>query len=110
MIVGAADPLEGAALILMGSGMVVFSTWLNDQAHRVLVYRAWLFGMIAFGVAAMFVMSAMGGLGGKTGHSMWWALVLLPYPIGWLLEMANLIARGIERLRHRQAGCPTHAH
>ena len=103
LIVGAADPLEGAALILIGSGMVAFSTWLNRQAHRILVYRAWLFGMIAFGVSAMFVMSAMGGLGGKTGHSMWWALVLLPYPIGWLLEMANLIARGIEHVRHRQA-------
>lgn len=103
MVVGAADPLEGSVLILGGSGLVALSTWLGRQVRSVAVYRTWLFGMIAFGVVAMFVLSAMGGLGGKTGHSMWWALVLLPYPIGWLLEMANLIARGIERVRHRHA-------
>lgn len=103
MVIGAADPLEGSVLILGGSGLVALSTWLGQQGRNVAVYRTWLFGMIAFGVLALFVLSAMGGLGGKTGPSMWWALVLLPYPIGWLLEMANLIARGIERLRHRQA-------
>jgi hypothetical protein len=103
LIVGALDPLEGSVLILIGSALVALGTWLGNQARRLVIYRAWLFGMMAFGVVALFVMSAMGGLGGKTGHSMWWALVLLPYPIGWLLEVANLITQGIDQLRHRQA-------
>ena len=101
MIVGALDPLEGSVLILAGSGLVAFSSWLGNQARSVVIYRTWLFGMIAFGVIAMFGFSAVGGFGGQTGRSMWWALVLLPYPIGWLLEIASLIARGIDRLRHR---------
>ena len=104
MIVGALDPLEGSAVILAGSGLVTLGTWLSHREKALAIYRTWLFGMIAFGVLAMFVMSAMGGIGGKTGRSLWWALVLLPYPVGWLLNMANLIARGIERVRHRHAG------
>jgi hypothetical protein len=32
-------------------------------------------------------MSSFGGLGGRTGHSMWWALLLVPYPVGWLLGL-----------------------
>lgn len=101
MAIGAVDPLEGSVLILGGSGLVALSTWLGRQGRKVAVYRTWLFGMIAFGVLAMFVLSNMGGVGGKSGRSMWWLLVLLPYPIGWLLEMANLVSRGIERFRHR---------
>jgi hypothetical protein len=103
MIVGALDPLEGSVLILAGSGLVALATWLGDQARSLAVYPTWLFGMIAVGVITMFAFSAVGGFGGKTGRSMWWMLVLLPYPIGWLLEIANLIARGIDRLRHRHA-------
>lgn len=101
MIVGALDPLEGSVLILGGSGFVALASWLSGQPRNLVVYRTWLFGMIAIGVIALFGFSAVGGFGGNTGRSMWWALVLLPYPIGWLLEMANLVARGIVRLRHR---------
>ena len=103
MIVGMLDPLEGSVVILAGSGLVTLATWLGHQEKALAIYRTWLFGMIAFGVIAMFVISAMGGLGGKTGRSMWWGLVLLPYPFGWLLSMANLIARAIDRVRHRHA-------
>jgi hypothetical protein len=102
MIVGALDPLEGSIVILAGSGLAALGTWLAHQEKGLAIYRTWLFGMIAFGVIAMFVMSAMGGIGGATGRSMWWALVLLPYPVGWLLSIANLIARGIDRVRHHQ--------
>lgn len=104
MIVGAVDPLEGSVIILAGSGLVVLSTWFGHQPRELCIYRTCLFGMIAFGVIAMFAFSSVGGFGGKTGRSMWWALVLLPYPIGWILAIANLVARGIARVRHRHAG------
>jgi len=103
MIVGMLDPLEGSVVILAGSGLVTLATWLGQLEKPVAIYRTWLFGMIAFGVIAMFVISSMGGIGGKTGRSMWWGLVLLPYPVGWLLSLANLIARGIDRIRYRRA-------
>lgn len=104
MVVGALDPLEGSAVILVGSGLVTLGTWLGHCGRELFVYWVWLFGMIAFGVVALFVLSAFGGIGGKSGHSMWWGLVLLPYPIGWLLGIANLVARLIERIRHRRYG------
>ena len=103
MMVGPLDPLEGSVLILIGSALVALGTWLGNQARSLVIYRAWLFGMIACGILAMFVISHLGGVGGPSGRSIWWLLVMLPYPIGWLLEMANLIAGGIDRLRHRQA-------
>jgi hypothetical protein len=49
--------------------------------------QAWAFVLVAIGVGLMFGMSAMGGIGGHTGRSMWWALALLPYPIGWVLGL-----------------------
>jgi len=104
MIVGAVDPLEGSVVIVAGSGLVTLGSWLGRQPRGLCLYRTWLFGLMAFGVITMFIMSAFGGLGGRTGHSMWWALLLLPYPLGWILAMANLVSRLIDRLRHHHAG------
>lgn len=101
MVVGALDPLEGSIIILLGSGLVAVATWLRNQDRSQAIYRTWLFGLIALGILAMFVLSHLGGVGGPSGRSMWWLLLLLPYPIGWLLEMGNLIASGINRLRRR---------
>jgi len=102
-VIGAVDPLEGSIVILAGSGLIVLGTWLGQQPRELRIYRTCLLGMIAFGVMAMFALSAVGGLGGKSGHSMWWLLLLLPYPLGWILVMANLVARLIESARHRRA-------
>ena len=52
------------------------------------------------GVAALWIMSAFGGIGGSTGRSMWWALVLLPYPIGWMLGLVE----GYRHLREHARG------
>ena len=103
LVVGALDPLEGSVIILAGSALVTLGTWLGHQQKGLCVYRTWLFGMIVFGVIALFGLSAVGGFGGKTGRSMWWALLLLPYPIGWLLSIANLVSRLIERALHRHS-------
>jgi hypothetical protein len=103
MVFGVLDPMEGSVVILVGSGLVALGTWLGHHDKALATYRTWLFGIIAFGVIALFVLSAMGGFGGETGRSLWWGLVLLPYPVGWLLSMANLIVRLIDRVRHRHA-------
>lgn len=39
--------------------------------------------------------SAIGGIRGNTGRSVWWALALMPYPVGWLLGLVF----GMRRLR-----------
>jgi len=83
MLLGAIDPMEGSVVILPGSGLVALGALIGHQERRLIAYRAWVFLLIAFGVAALFGLSAIGGFGGTSGRSMWWGLLILPYLIGW---------------------------
>jgi hypothetical protein len=83
MLVGAIDPMEGSLLILPGSGLVALGTFLGQDERRLIVYRVWVFVLIAIGVGALFGLSGIGGFGGSSGHSNWWGVLVLPYLIGW---------------------------
>lgn len=87
VFVGAIDPLEGSALILPGSGLLALGSYLGHSEERTRRYRTWGFVLIAFGVAALFGLSALGGIGGPSGHSVWWALLVLPYLVGWSIDV-----------------------
>ena len=101
MLVGALDPLEGSLIILPGSGIAALGALLTRGRRRKLVY--WGFALIAVGVGAMFVLSAFGGTGGRTGRSNWWLLVVLPYPVGWVTALAGVLLNLRER-RQRRTG------
>jgi hypothetical protein len=92
MLLGTLDPLEGSLLILPGSGLVALSMFLRRKNRRTILYWAWAFILIAFGVGALFALSAVGGIGGRSGHSIWWGLLILPYPAGWLMALAGGVA------------------
>ena len=83
MVLGALDPMEGSVVILGGSGLVALGTSLSRVERQWLAYRLWVFLLIVFGVAAMWGLTMMGGIGGKSGHSMWWGVLILPYLVGW---------------------------
>ena len=102
MLIGAIDPLEGSLIIFAGSGLVTLGTYLGKSQHRILLYWVWVFALITIGVGIMWVLSAFGGLGGTTGRSLWWSLVILPYPIGWIMGIISLIVRLIEFLKSRK--------
>lgn len=91
MIIGAVDPLEGSLLILPGTGLVALEALFGNSRHRRLL--AWSFVLVAVGVGAMWGLSALGGIGGNSGHSNWWGLVLLPYPVGWIMGLLGAIRR-----------------
>ena len=91
MLVGAIDPLEGSLLILPGTGLLAFGAWLGPSEHRRLLY--WAFAAVAVGVGALWGLSAVGGFGGSSGRSMWWAILLLPYPVGWVMALIGAIRR-----------------
>ena len=97
MLVGAIDPLEGSIVILPGSGIAALGAFLGKSRHRILLY--WSFILIAVGVAAMVVLSVLGGIGGRSGRSMWWAFFMLPYPVGWIMGLAGIILRLIESFK-----------
>jgi hypothetical protein len=83
MVVGAVDPMEGSAIILPGSGLVALGTFLSHSERRLIAFRVWVFILIAIGVGSLWGLSRIGGIGGNSGHSLWWGLLILPYLIGW---------------------------
>ena len=104
MLLGAVDPLEGSLLILPGSGLVALGIFLGRKERRTVLYWVWAFILIAVGVGAMFVLSAFGGIGGKSGHSIWWGITILPYPVGWIMALAGAIFALIRFLKASGAG------
>jgi hypothetical protein len=91
MVVGAIDPLEGSLVILPGSGLVALGARLGNSPQRVFLY--WSLVLVAVGVAALWGVSARGGLGGTSGGSNWWWLLLLPYPVGWIMGLVGAIRK-----------------
>jgi hypothetical protein len=103
MLVGALDPLEGSWVILVGSGLVAFGTFLGQNGRQMRVYWIIVLALVAFGVGAMLVLSAAGGIGGSSGHSMWWGVLVLPYPVGWLMGIVSLLVRLVRAIRQHNA-------
>jgi hypothetical protein len=104
MVIGMIDPLEGSGLILAGAIIAAAGAWIGGSAHRRLLLLA--AGFILVGVVLLFGISAMGGLGGDTGRSLWWALVLLPYPAGWVLGIVGSVKR-LRELKKEAPGTDT---
>jgi hypothetical protein len=90
MVIGVVDPMEGSVVILGGSILVAVGAFFSRTRYRLPVTALVL---IAVGVGAMFGMSALGGVGGNTGRSIWWLLLCLPYPIGWILGLIGAASK-----------------
>jgi hypothetical protein len=99
ILVGTLDPMEGSVLILLGSGLVLLGAYSGGKDRRAVLYWIWAFVLIAAGVGALFALSAIGGIGGKSGHSIWWGLLILPDPVGWLMSLAGGVAGLVRFLR-----------
>jgi hypothetical protein len=95
MIVGAIDPLEGSLVILPGTGLAALGAYIGKSRHRAFLFYS--FALTAIGVGALFAISAVGGFGGSTGRSYWWALVCLPYPVGWIMGIIGIVRTLRER-------------
>ncbi len=91
MVIGAIDPLEGSLVILPGTAMVALGAWLGKSRHRELL--CWAFALVAVGVTALLAVSAFGGFGGRNSLSYWWGILILPYPIGWVLGIIGAIKK-----------------
>lgn len=102
-ILGAIDPLEGSLLILPGSLLVMLAAIIGQEEKTVTRYRVWTFILIFIGVASMWGLSAVGGVGGSNGLPWWWALLIVPYIIG--IPMA-LLGPGLPKWLHRLAILP----
>lgn len=88
-IIGTLDPMEGSILILIGS--IVFAAVSISTQKKYWKTFTCAAILIAFGVGCLFLLSALGGFGGNSSMSWWWGLTILPYPIGWVLNVVYLI-------------------
>jgi hypothetical protein len=102
MLVGALDPMEGSLVILAGSGLVTLGTFLSNSGRGLFIQWACILVSIAVGVGALFLLSAW-GYGGTSEHSMWWGVLILPYPVAWAIGITCLLFRLIRTMRHRHA-------
>ena len=92
LVLGAIDPLEGSIVIVAAAGAVMIAAQLGHLHVRRWV--AWGGALVTLGVATLWAMSAAGGVGPPTGRSYWWTLLLVPYPVGWILSLSGAI-RGL---------------
>jgi len=87
LVIGSFDPMEGSALILPATGLLALGSYIRGEDRRFIAYRTWGFVLVALGVGALFGLSAIGGIGGTSGRSVWWGLVILPYFVGWSIDI-----------------------
>ncbi len=87
MFVGAVDPLEGSLVILPGTALAAIGASVGRTPRRRLLL--WSFVLVAIGVGSLWGLSAVGGFGGDSGRSMWYGLLLLPYPVGWVIGLVG---------------------
>lgn len=101
MLLGALDPLKGAAILLTGTALVLLGTVLGQAGPRLVSYWILVFVLVGVGVTAMVVLNVLGDFGATGDRSLWWGILILPYPIGWIMGMLNLLLRVAETLHHR---------
>ena len=86
MVAGVLDPLEGSVVILSGTALSALGAFLSGSRYRLPLSAL---AMTAVGVGALLGVSAIGGVGGNSGRSVWWLLLCLPYPVGWILGLVG---------------------
>jgi hypothetical protein len=100
-VAGILDPLEGSLVILAGSGMVAFGSGIDPEERAHAPFWTAVFAAMLIGVCALFVLSAQGGFGGDSGHSRWWGLTIVPYPLAWIAGLYLIVARVVEYFKQR---------
>ncbi len=100
IVLGAIDPLEGSVVILAGSSLVAFASHIRMSSYRERFFLSFL--LIFFGVAFLWYLSSLGGFGGDSDLSWGWGLLILPYPIGWLLALITIFQKRKRRASSRK--------
>jgi len=96
-IIGTIDPLEGSVLIIAGSILLATLSFINkNPAYKIYLTASTL---ITIGVVFIFYIASIGGFGGSSTLSLWYGLLILPYPIGWLILVLLLIWNYIKKIK-----------
>lgn len=91
------DLVEGAVVILAGSGLVALGAFLGGSRFRKIAY--WSFGLMLVGVGATWIVSAPGNFRGQSELTGWWILVVVPYVLGVIAGLVGAVRASVEALR-----------
>lgn len=91
VLAGILDPMEGSVVIGLGAALLAWHAYLQQNRAKVLYLMS--ASMIVWGVIRLFGLSTMGGFGGTSSLSVWWGLLIIPYPAGWLMLMVLLASQ-----------------
>jgi len=83
-------PLEASFVIAPGAGLASLGAFLKKTRERKLAY--WGSALVRAGLAALWGMTAIFGIGRSPGRSPWWALLLPSCPAGWITTLAGAFA------------------
>jgi len=95
LAIGILDPLEGSVVIAVGSTLVALSAFLTHDRYWKTFMASLI--LIVIGVFFLFYLSSLGGFGGKSTLSWWWGMLILPYPIGWLIAIILIIVKAVKK-------------
>ena len=95
LILGAADPASGILIAVPGSGLIALGAFLGGHARRNRLLTAFLL-MLAGALAAWWI-TEKGGVGGQSDLSIWWLLLVVPLPVGWVMSLLGTLGTGIYR-------------
>jgi hypothetical protein len=93
--VGFVDPLEGSILVVSGIILLALGAFIVKSYQLKMITLSLV--LVLLGVGAMWILSSYGGVGGSTGRSYCWALIIVPYPIGWIIGLIT----GIRLIREK---------
>lgn len=93
MFVGIFNPIRLFLIVTIGAVLVTLSALAERDRHRYL-YLAFTF-LIITGAFFIHYMSLLGEY--NVAGEWWWNLMILPYPIGWILIMAMLLVRLVRK-------------
>jgi hypothetical protein len=102
ILVGMLDPMEGSFLIAIGIVLAAVSAHLDRSRYRKLLL--WACALAIVGVASMWILSAFGGFRlpnrpDMVGLSPWYGLLVIPYPLGWIMGVVGVYLRMREARR-----------
>jgi hypothetical protein len=90
------DLVEGALVILAGSGLAALGAFLGGSRFRKLAY--WSFGLMLVGLGVTWIVSAPGNFRGQSELTGWWILVVVPYVLGVIAGLVGAACTSFEAL------------
>ena len=104
-IIGVLDPMEGSILLMAGGILLAVSTYFIKDKYRKMFFTTAI--MMVVGVFFLFYFSSLGGF---PPLPWWWGILILPYPIGWLMLITTLIVRSVELKKRKQTDLKAGGH